>query len=90
MPPPILTRREPIADELACTREFIDTIAANIDSSKRNVLGSFAPTAVAWERDDRTRALRIVGRRLSLRLESHIPGGDVNRYQERFCDLDRL
>jgi glutamine synthetase len=69
-----------IAGQLACARELTYFFAPNINSYKRYVPGSFAPTAVAWGRDNRTCALRIVGHGPSLRLESRIPGGDVNPY----------
>jgi len=52
----------------------------NINSYKRYVPGSFAPTAIAWGRDNRTCALRLVGHGGSLRLENRVPGGDVNPY----------
>ena len=42
--------------------------------------GSFAPTAVAWGRDNRTCALRVVGHGAGLRVENRLPGGDVNPY----------
>ena len=42
--------------------------------------GSFAPTAVAWGRDNRTCSLRVVGHGPSLRVENRSPGGDVNPY----------
>jgi glutamine synthetase len=44
------------------------------------VRGSFAPTAVAWGRDNRTCAFRIVGHDAALRLECRLPGGDANPY----------
>ena len=54
--------------------------APNINSYKRFALGSFAPTAIAWGRDNRTCALRVVGHGAGLRLENRVPGGDVNPY----------
>ena len=42
--------------------------------------GSFAPTAVALGRDNRTCALRLVGHGSGLRVENRVPGGDVNPY----------
>jgi glutamine synthetase len=54
--------------------------APNINSYKRYVPGSFAPTAVRWGPDNRTCALRLVGRGASLRAENRVPGGDVNPY----------
>jgi glutamine synthetase len=69
-----------IAGQLACARELTYFSAPNINSYKRFARGSFAPTAMAWGRDNRTCAFRIVGHGPSLRLESRIPGGDVNPY----------
>jgi glutamine synthetase len=54
--------------------------APTINSYKRYCPGSFAPTAVAWGPDNRTCALRLVGRGPSLRVECRVPGGDVNPY----------
>jgi glutamine synthetase len=54
--------------------------APNINSYKRFQPGSFAPTAVAWGRDNRTCALRVVGHGAGLRVENRVPGGDVNPY----------
>ncbi|HEV7740803.1 MAG TPA: glutamine synthetase family protein [Pseudolysinimonas sp.] len=65
---------------LATMRELTLFFAPNINSYKRYVEGSFAPTAVAWGLDNRTCALRIVGHGPSLRVENRVPGGDVNPY----------
>ncbi|WP_228837410.1 glutamine synthetase family protein [Nocardia amamiensis] len=69
-----------IAGQLDCLREFAYLLAPNINSYKRFVAGSFAPTAIAWGRDNRTCAIRVVGEEHSLRLENRVPGGDVNPY----------
>ncbi|HMC40411.1 MAG TPA: glutamine synthetase family protein [Acidimicrobiales bacterium] len=69
-----------LAGLLACTPELAYFLAPNINSYKRYVPGSFAPTAMAWGRDNRTCALRVVGHGPSLRAESRVPGGDVNPY----------
>ena len=69
-----------IAGQLAHLRELSLMFAPNINSYKRFVEGSFAPTAVKWGRDNRTCALRLVGHGPSLRLENRSPGGDVNPY----------
>ena len=65
---------------LATMRELTLFLAPNINSYKRYVEGSFAPTAVAWGRDNRTCALRVVGHGPGLRVENRVPGGDVNPY----------
>ena len=69
-----------LAGQLATLRELTLLFAPNINSYKRYVPGSFAPTAVAWGRDNRTCALRVVGHGDSLRMENRVPGGDVNPY----------
>jgi glutamine synthetase len=69
-----------IAGQLATLREMTLFFAPNINSYKRYVDGSFAPTAVAWGLDNRTCALRVVGKGHSLRVENRVPGGDVNQY----------
>ncbi|WP_092526812.1 glutamine synthetase family protein [Amycolatopsis arida] len=69
-----------LAGQLACLRELTYFFAPNVNSYKRFVPGSFAPTAVAWGTDNRTCALRVVGHGDSLRVENRVPGGDVNPY----------
>ncbi len=69
-----------LAGQLACLPEFSYLFAPNVNSYKRFVAGSFAPTAVAWGLDNRTCALRVVGHGRSLRVENRVPGGDVNPY----------
>ncbi|NUT95822.1 MAG: glutamine synthetase [Saccharothrix sp.] len=69
-----------LAGQLAGLRELTYFLAPNVNSYKRFVPGSFAPTAVAWGRDNRTCALRVVGHGQSLRFENRVPGGDVNPY----------
>src|SRR5688500_7554530 len=69
-----------VAGQLKYTRELTLLLAPNINSYKRFVEGSFAPTALRWGRDNRTCAFRLVGHGASLRLENRIPGGDVNPY----------
>ncbi|WP_158841963.1 glutamine synthetase family protein [Saccharothrix deserti] len=69
-----------LAGQLAGLRELTYFLAPNINSYKRFVPGSFAPTAVAWGKDNRTCSLRVVGHGQSLRFENRVPGGDVNPY----------
>lgn len=69
-----------IAGQIAHLRELALMFAPNINSYKRYVPGSFAPTAIRWGRDNRTCALRLVGHGAGLRLENRVPGGDVNPY----------
>jgi glutamine synthetase len=69
-----------VAGQIRYMRELTLLLAPNINSYKRYVEGSFAPTALRWGRDNRTCAFRLVGHGASLRLENRIPGGDVNPY----------
>ena len=69
-----------LAGLLASMRELTLCYAPNINSYKRYVPGSFAPTSVRWGVDNRTCALRLVGHGHSLRVENRTPGGDVNPY----------
>ncbi len=69
-----------LAGALETLPELTLLLAPNVNSYKRFVSGSFAPTAIAWGRDNRTCAFRVVGRGPSLRIECRVPGGDVNPY----------
>jgi glutamine synthetase len=69
-----------LAGQLAYSRELTMFLAPNINSYKRFVAGSFAPTALLWGIDNRTCAFRVVGHGESIRLECRTPGGDVNQY----------
>ncbi len=69
-----------LAGQLAAMRELTLFSAPNINSYKRYVAGSFAPTAIAWGLDNRTCALRVVGHGHGMRVENRVPGGDVNQY----------
>jgi glutamine synthetase len=69
-----------LAGQLAYSRELSLFLAPNINSYKRFVAGSFAPTALLWGIDNRTCAFRVVGHGSSIRVECRIPGGDVNQY----------
>jgi glutamine synthetase len=69
-----------VAGQLAHMRDLTLLFAPNVNSYKRYVAGSFAPTAIKWGRDNRTCAFRLVGHGPGLRLENRVPGGDVNPY----------
>jgi glutamine synthetase len=69
-----------LAGQLACLRELTVLLAPNINSYKRFVEGSFAPTTVAWGQDNRTCALRVVGHGQGLRFELRAGGSDLNPY----------
>jgi glutamine synthetase len=72
--------RQYLAGQIACAREFALFFAPNVNSYKRFAAGSWAPTTLAWGRDNRTCGFRVVGHGAGLRVETRIPGGDVNPY----------
>jgi glutamine synthetase len=51
-----------------------------VNSYKRYVDASWAPTRLAWSNDNRTAGFRVVGEGPSLRIECRIPGADCNPY----------
>jgi len=65
---------------LRYSRELTCLFAPNVNSYKRFRPGTFAPTAVAWSYDNRTTGFRVVGHGASVRVESRMPGADVNPY----------
>jgi glutamine synthetase len=54
--------------------------APTVNSFKRYVDNSWAPTRLAWSYDNRTAGFRVVGKGQSLRIECRIPGADCNPY----------
>jgi glutamine synthetase len=72
--------RQFLAGWIACARELALFLAPNINSYKRYAAGSWAPTTLAWGHDNRTCGFRIVGHGRGQRVETRIPGGDVNPY----------
>ncbi|MDX6540790.1 MAG: glutamine synthetase [Gaiellales bacterium] len=74
------TFRRFIAGLVRHTRELTLLLAPNVNSYKRFVRGSFAPTALVWGHDNRTCALRVVGGGPGMRVEHRVAGGDVNPY----------
>jgi glutamine synthetase len=62
------------------TREMAWMFAPFVNSYKRYQLGSWAPTAIVWSNDNRTCGFRVVGEHKGYRVESRLPGADVNPY----------
>jgi len=60
--------------------EVMPFLAPTINSYKRYVSASFAPTKFAWSPDNRAAGFRIVGEGPGLRIECRIPGADCNPY----------
>jgi glutamine synthetase len=69
-----------LAGQIATFEELAVFLAPTINSYKRYAAGSWAPTTLAWGRDNRTCGFRVVGHGSSKRVETRIPGGDVNPY----------
>ncbi len=69
-----------VAGQLHAARELAWCFAPYVNSYRRYVPDSWAPTAVAWGEDNRTCGFRAVGHGAGRRLESRVPGADVNPY----------
>jgi glutamine synthetase len=69
-----------LAGWIAGARELAVFLAPTINSYKRYAAGSWAPTTLAWGYDNRTCGFRVVGEGAGARVETRIPGADVNPY----------
>jgi glutamine synthetase len=69
-----------VAGLMLTAREFSVLWAPTVNSYRRFQTESWAPTAVAWGRDNRTVGLRVVGHGSASRVESRIPGADMNSH----------
>lgn len=65
---------------IAHAPEFMVFYAPTVNSYKRYEDLSWAPTRLAWSKDNRTAGFRVVGEGKSLRIENRIPGADANPY----------
>ncbi|MGI9577165.1 MAG: glutamine synthetase family protein, partial [Microthrixaceae bacterium] len=75
------TFRSYVAGQLAYLGELLPMLAPTVNSYKRLVEGYWAPTRPTWGVDNRTVALRVIpGSAKSTRLETRLPGSDVNPY----------
>lgn len=75
------TFRHFLAGQMLCVPEILPFFAPTINSYKRLVEGAWAPTKVNWGVDNRTTAFRVIpGSSKSTRLETRVPGADVNPY----------
>jgi glutamine synthetase len=73
--------RHYIAGILATLPDFMLMYAPNVNSYKRYVARTWAPTNVTWGIDNRTAALRaIVSGPGAIRIENRAPGADLNPY----------
>ena len=70
-----------LGGQLAHARELSWLYAPTVNSYKRYQPESWAPTAIAWGRDNRTCGFRVVGHEgAGYRVENRIPGADCNPY----------
>ena len=65
---------------LAHVPDVMPFYAPTVNSYKRFVDASWAPTRLAWSYDNRTAGFRVVGEGSGLRIECRIPGADANPY----------
>jgi glutamine synthetase len=65
---------------MTTAREMAWMYAPFVNSFKRYQLGSWAPTAIVWSRDNRTCGFRTVGEHKAARVECRLPGADANPY----------
>lgn len=79
---------------IANVADVMPFYAPTVNSYKRYVDGSWAPTRLAWSYDNRTAGFRVVGKGESLRIECRIPGADCNPYlafaASLACGLDGI
>jgi glutamine synthetase len=69
-----------LAGQMAAAKQLAWCFAPYLNSYRRYVPDSWAPTAIAWGLDNRTCGYRIVGHGASRRVEMRVPGADVNPY----------
>ena len=74
------TFRHYLGGLMSTTREMAWMYAPFVNSYKRYQHGSWAPTAIVWSRDNRTCGYRTVGEHKGFRVESRLPGADMNPY----------
>lgn len=73
--------RSYLAGLLDTLPELFALYAPNVNSYKRYVSGSWAPTVATWGMENRTAALRVIGGGPgAIRIENRTPGADVNAY----------
>ena len=74
------TFRHFLAGWMAHAAELMVFYAPTVNSYKRYQSLSWAPTKLAWSRDNRTAGFRVVGQGDGLRIECRVPGADCNPY----------
>lgn len=73
--------RQYVAGLLTYAAEYTYFLAPYINSYKRFVAGTFAPTKIVWSKDNRTAGFRLCGEETKgIRIECRIGGSDLNPY----------
>ena len=82
------TMKHYVAGLLAHASELTLFLAPNVNSYKRFVAGTFAPTRAIWSRDNRTAGYRLVGEgSKGIRIENRVGGADLNPYLAFACQI---
>ena len=77
-----------IAGQLHCLPFILPMFAPTVNSYKRFVEGSWAPTTVSFGIDNRTTALRVIrSSQEAIRVENRVPGSDANPYLSMSASL---
>ena len=75
------TMKSYVAGLLKYSPDLTFFLAPYVNSYKRFLPGTFAPTKIAWSIDNRTAGYRLVGDGTKgVRIECRIPGSDINPY----------
>jgi glutamine synthetase len=75
------TLRHYVGGQIALMPELTALYWPNVNSYKRSVENTWAPTTATWGRENRTCAVRVIGDSpKSTRIEYRQPGADVNPY----------
>ncbi|MGI9391081.1 MAG: glutamine synthetase family protein [Boseongicola sp.] len=75
------TMKSYVAGLLKYSPDITVFLAPYVNSYKRFLPGTFAPTKIAWSVDNRTAGYRLVGAGTKgVRIECRIPGSDINPY----------
>jgi glutamine synthetase len=75
------TLRHYVGGQIALMPELTALYWPNVNSYKRSVENTWAPTTATWGRENRTCAIRVIGDSpKSTRIEYRQPGADVNPY----------
>jgi glutamine synthetase len=75
------TLKHYLGGQVALMPELLCLVAPNVNSYKRLVPGTWAPTCATWGYDNRTCALRVIaGSPKSTRIEYRLAAADINPY----------